>query len=271
MCPRYSVKEAHAAFTYAFLSIYTHFFGEEGGVKKQLGHEQYLLIFLGEFMKKTHLLLGTLLASSVIFAGCSTKTAESTNTDSTVMASPISDENAVANESLAAESMDASDGALLQNESGVMVGGALMVANKNIVENAMNANNVTTLIVALKAAGLVETLSGKGPFTVFAPTDAAFKEVPSATLQSLMKPENKKQLTSLLTYHVVPGRYTAADLKDGMKLKTVQGEELTVVNTNGKISIKDAKGGTAVVETKDVISSNGVTFVVDAVLMPKTL
>lgn len=151
-------------------------------------------------------------------------------------------------------------------EDGVMVGGAMMVKSKDIVDNAINATNVTTLVAAVKAAGLVETLKGAGPFTVFAPTNAAFAKLPAKTVETLLKPENKATLVKILTYHVVAGRYTAADLKDGMTLKSVEGENLMIKkDTSGKITIN----GTAMVETADVISSNGVTFVIDTVLMPK--
>lgn len=149
--------------------------------------------------------------------------------------------------------------------AGVMVGGALMVPNLDIVDNAVNASNVTTLVTAVKAAGLVETLKGSGPFTVFAPSNAAFEALPKGTVESLVKIENKAKLSNILTYHVVAGRYLAADLKDGQKLKTVQGQELTISKKDGKIIVN----GSAAVETADVISSNGVTFVIDGVLMPK--
>jgi uncharacterized surface protein with fasciclin (FAS1) repeats len=148
-------------------------------------------------------------------------------------------------------------------EKGVMVGGALMVKSKNIVENAMNANNVTTLVAAVKAAGLVKTLSSKGPFTVFAPTNSAFDQLPKGTIDKLLKPENKQKLTSILTYHVVTGRYLAKDLKDGMELKTVNGEKIKITKKDGKIWVNKA-----MVEIPDVISSNGVTFVINKVLMP---
>ncbi len=169
----------------------------------------------------------------------------------------------------APEAMDAGDSMMHSStaamEDGVMVGGAMMVRSKNIVENAASANNVTTLVAAVKAAGLVETLSGPGPFTVFGPTDAAFAKLPAGTVEMLVKPENKAKLTGILTYHVVSGRYTAADLKDGMTLKTVQGQELTFTLKDGMWWIN----GSAQVETADVISSNGVTHVIDTVLMPK--
>ncbi len=149
-------------------------------------------------------------------------------------------------------------------EQGVMVGGANMVPSKNIVENAVNSSEHTTLVAAVTAAGLAETLSGTGPFTVFAPTNAAFDKLPAGTVDNLVKPEMKGDLTNILTYHVVPGALRAADLKDGQKLTTVQGKELTVSIKDGKVMIDGAT-----VTTADVISSNGVTHVIDAVLMPK--
>ena len=150
---------------------------------------------------------------------------------------------------------------------GVVVGGALMTPNLNIVQNALNASNVTTVVAAVKAAGLVDTLSSKGPFTVFAPNNDAFAKLPAGTVDNLVKPENKATLTKILTYHVVSGRYTSKDLKDGMTLKTVEGETLTIGNKNGQITIN----GSAIVQTPDVISSNGVTFVIDTVLMPSSM
>lgn len=152
----------------------------------------------------------------------------------------------------------------MNQEPGVMVGGANMVASKNIVENAAGSADHTTLVAAVKAAGLAETLSGAGPFTVFAPTNAAFAKLPAGTVDKLLKPEMKKDLTGVLTYHVVPGALKAADLKDGMKLKTVQGKELTVSVKDSKVMINGAN-----VTIADVISSNGVTHVIDGVLMPK--
>ena len=152
----------------------------------------------------------------------------------------------------------------VSEEAGVMVGGSNMVASKNIVENAANSNDHTTLVAAVKAAGLAETLSGAGPFTVFAPTNSAFSALPSGAVDNLLKPEMKKDLTSVLTYHVVSGSFKAADLTDGQKLKTVQGKEVTVSVKDGKVMINGAT-----VTIPDVVSSNGVTHVIDAVLMPK--
>lgn len=151
-----------------------------------------------------------------------------------------------------------------KGEVGVLVGGAMMLPTLDIIDNAAKASNVTTAVAAIKAAGLVDTLKGPGPFTVFAPTNDAFAKLPKGTVESLLKPEMKKDLTSILTYHVVAGRYTAADLKDGMTLKTVNGATLKVSNVNGVVKIN----GTAIVQTADVISSNGVTHVIDTVLMP---
>jgi len=157
----------------------------------------------------------------------------------------------------------------MPEEKGVMVGGANMVPSKDIVDNAMNSADHTTLVAAVKAAGLVETLKGAGPFTVFAPTNQAFGKLPAGTVDNLLKPENKAKLSNVLTYHVVPGSYKSTDLKDGQKLKTVQGEELTIWYKDGKWAVSDAKGGKVNITIADVISSNGVTYVIDGVLMPK--
>ena len=157
----------------------------------------------------------------------------------------------------------------MSGEKTVMVGGAPMYPSKNIVENAVNSKDHTTLVAAVKAAGLVDTLSSKGPFTVFAPTNAAFGKLPAGTVDTLVKPESKATLTKILTYHVVPGKLNAANLKDGQKLKTVEGEELTVKASGGKVMIVDAKGGSSTVTIADVNQSNGVIHVIDTVLMPK--
>jgi len=157
----------------------------------------------------------------------------------------------------------------------VMVGGAPMYPSKNIIENAINSKDHTTLVAAVKAAGLVETLQGSGPFTVFAPTNAAFNMLPAGTVDNLLKPENKGMLSSVLTYHVVPGNLDAkalmAKVKEGKgmaMLTTVQGEQLTVMQKDNSLWIKDAKGGIAKVSIKDVRQSNGVIHVIDHVLMP---
>jgi uncharacterized surface protein with fasciclin (FAS1) repeats len=159
----------------------------------------------------------------------------------------------------------------------VMVGGAPMYPTKNIVENAVNSKDHTTLVAAVKAAGLVDTLASPGPFTVFAPTNAAFAKLPAGTVESLVQPQNKGTLTKVLTYHVVAGNYTAQDLMRMMKqgggqtiLTTVQGERLTILPAkSGKsIFVEDAKGNTAQVTIANVMQSNGVIHVVNAVLMP---
>ena len=162
------------------------------------------------------------------------------------------------------------------NEKTVEVGGAPMYPSKNIVENAVNSKDHTTLVAAVKAAGLVETLMSAGPFTVFAPTNAAFEKLPAGTVETLLKPENKNTLTAVLTYHVVAGRLDSKEIahliKEGMgkaELTTVQGGKLWLWMKGNKLMIKDEKGGMSTVTTKDVYQSNGVIHVVDAVVLPK--
>jgi uncharacterized surface protein with fasciclin (FAS1) repeats len=150
----------------------------------------------------------------------------------------------------------------------VMVGGAAMFPSKNIIQNAVNSKDHTTLVAAVKAAGLVATLEGKGPFTVFAPTNAAFGKLPAGTVDNLVKPENKATLSKILTYHVVSGKLEASDLTDGKKLKTVEGEQLTIRKSGDKVTIIDSKGDASVVTIPNVNQSNGVIHVVDTVLMP---
>ena len=156
-----------------------------------------------------------------------------------------------------------------------MVGGAAMYSTKTIVANAVNSKDHTTLVAAVKAAGLVETLSSPGPFTVFAPTNAAFAKLPAGTVETLVKPENKGTLTTILTYHVVAGRITSADIakkikagKGKARLTTVQGETLTARMVGKKLVLTDAKGGKSTVTIANVMQSNGVIHVVDTVLMP---
>lgn len=162
-----------------------------------------------------------------------------------------------------------------QMEKTVMVGGAAMYPSKNIVENAVNSKDHTTLVAAVKAAGLVETLQSAGPFTVFAPTNEAFNKLPAGTVETLVKPENKKTLTGILTYHVVAGKYTSADIMKMIKegngtatFKTVNGEELKASMKGKNLILTDAKGGMSKVTIKDVNQSNGVIHVIDTVLMP---
>ncbi|MDI1344593.1 MAG: fasciclin domain-containing protein [Pseudolabrys sp.] len=156
-----------------------------------------------------------------------------------------------------------------------MVGGAAMYPSKNIVQNAVNSKDHTTLVAAVKAAGLVDTLQSPGPFTVFAPTNEAFAKLPAGTVDTLLKPENKKTLTNVLTYHVVAGRMTAKDLMNKVKagggkaeLTTVEGAKLTVAEKDGKLWITDAKGGHAQVTIGNVMQSNGVIHVIDTVMLP---
>lgn len=159
----------------------------------------------------------------------------------------------------------------------VIVGGQSMMASKDIIDNAVNSADHTTLVAAVKAAGLVDTLKGKGPFTVFAPTNAAFNKLPAGTVDTLVKPENKAMLTSILTYHVVAGKYDFMALSAEIKkhngtaeLTTVNGGKLKfAMNGMHNISVMDAKGGTANISTYDVYQSNGVINVIDTVLMPK--
>lgn len=156
-----------------------------------------------------------------------------------------------------------------------MVGGAAMYPTKNIVQNAVNSKDHTTLVAAVKAAGLVETLEGPGPFTVFAPTNEAFQKLPAGTVETLVKPENKATLTKILTYHVVAGRLSAADLMAKVKagngkaeLTTVEGGKLTVMQKGKKLYLVDEKGGKSWITISDVFQSNGVIHVVNTVLMP---
>jgi uncharacterized surface protein with fasciclin (FAS1) repeats len=160
-------------------------------------------------------------------------------------------------------------------EQTVTVGGAPMYPSKNIIQNAVNSKDHTTLVAAVKAAGLVETLQGPGPFTVFAPTNAAFARLPAGTVDGLLKPQMKEKLTAVLTYHVVPGRLSAKDLWEASnkgggkaKFKTVEGEELTVEFKGQALTIRDAKGNASRVTIQNVFQSNGVIHVIDSVLMP---
>jgi uncharacterized surface protein with fasciclin (FAS1) repeats len=170
----------------------------------------------------------------------------------------------------------AQDNMMGKKEKGtVMVGGAPMYPTKDIIDNAVNSKDHTTLVAAVKAAGLVETLKGAGPFTVFAPVNDAFAALPAGTVDTLLKPENKGTLTAVLTYHVVAGRVGAKDVLKAIKAgkgkfvaKTVQGGELTFTTKGGKVMMTDAKGGTATVTIADVNQSNGVIHVIDKVLLP---
>ena len=165
--------------------------------------------------------------------------------------------------------------AQMSNEQTVTVGGAPMYPSKNIIQNAVNSKDHTTLVAAVKAAGLVDTLQGPGPFTVFAPTNAAFAKLPDGTVDALLKPEAKGKLTAVLTYHVVPGRLSAKDLMEAAKknggaaeFKTVEGEVLKVEQSGSMLTIRDSKGGMARVTLQNVFQSNGVMHVIDTVLIP---
>jgi uncharacterized surface protein with fasciclin (FAS1) repeats len=165
--------------------------------------------------------------------------------------------------------------AQMKQEQTVTVGGAPMYPSKNIVQNAVNSKDHTTLVAAVKAAGLVETLQGAGPFTVFAPTNSAFAKLPAGTVDTLLKPEMKEKLVAVLTYHVVPGRLSAKDLMDAAKknggkaeFKTVEGDKIWVESKGNMLTIWDAKGNASKVTVQNVFQSNGVIHVIDTVLLP---
>ncbi len=160
-------------------------------------------------------------------------------------------------------------------EQTVTVGGAPMYPSRNIIQNAVNSKDHTTLVAAVKAAGLVDTLQGPGPFTVFAPTNAAFAKLPAGTVDSLLKPEMKGKLAGVLTYHVVPGRLSARDLMEAAKknggtaaFKTVEGERIAVESKGNMLMIRDSKGNASRVTIQNVFQSNGVIHVIDSVLLP---
>ena len=196
------------------------------------------------------------------------------NNGGTGVTAPGRDANRGAMGSTAA--MNASDGMGAMGNSGtVMVGGAAMYPSRDIIDNAVNSKDHTTLVAAVKAAGLVDTLKGPGPFTVFAPTNAAFAALPSGTVETLLKPENKGTLTTVLTYHVVPGRLDGAALMRMIDagggralLKTASGGTLTATSDGRHVMVTDAKGNTALVTIANVYQSNGVIHVVDKVLLP---
>lgn len=164
----------------------------------------------------------------------------------------------------------------MKGERTVMVGGAAMYPSKDIISNAVNSQDHTTLVAAVKAAGLVETLQGQGPFTVFAPTNAAFEKLPAGAVENLLKEENKPALTGVLTYHVIAGKLDSKELMKKIRegngtyeLTTVAGGKLWIMQKGNALMLKDEKGNMANITTKDVYQSNGVIHVIDAVLMPK--
>jgi len=190
---------------------------------------------------------------------------------------PVADSSAMASDQAPAEVAPAEAMApdVAAPAGNPMVGGAAMSADKDIIDNAVNSKDHTTLVAAVKAAGLVDTLKGPGPFTVFAPTNEAFAALPAGTVDGLLKPEKKADLTKVLTYHVVSGAVDAAALKAQIatgggkaELKTVQGETLTATERDGGIALTDSKGNVAMVTIADVMQSNGVIHVIDKVLMP---
>ncbi|MGI4885825.1 MAG: fasciclin domain-containing protein [Janthinobacterium lividum] len=162
----------------------------------------------------------------------------------------------------------AGDSARMAKPGGVLVDGVAMTADKDIVDNAAGAKSVSTLVSLVKQAGLVETLKGAGPFTVFAPNNAAFAKLPKAAVAALTSPSNAAKLKGVLTYHVIAGRLLAADLKDGQELTTVNGEKLKVSVKDGKVMVSNGKDAPATVQIADVISKNGVTHVIDGVVLP---
>lgn len=221
---------------------------------------------------KRNLLATMLLTSIAALTACQQDAA----TDTTAATTPPVEAPAVAPQDTTAmdPAMSAEADASAQTEN-PMVGGAPMFADRDIVTNASTSQDHTTLIAAVQAAGLVDTLKGPGPFTVFAPTNAAFEKLPAGTVDGLLKPEMKDDLAKVLTYHVVSGNVDAAALTQQIQagggsatLKTVQGEELTAKADGGKVTLTDAKGNVATVTTADVRQSNGVIHVIDTVLMP---
>ena len=207
-------------------------------------------------MKKSFAPVLAALATTLMLTSCNSETAK-TETEATSTVNPA--------DSVAAM---AGDSARMAKPEGVMVDGVAMTADKDIVDNAANAKSVSTLVSAVKAAGLVETLKGAGPFTVFAPTNAAFDKLPKGAVAGLMDPASKAKLAGVLTYHVIPGRLVAADLKDGQELTTVNGGKLHISVKDGKVMVSNGKDAPATVQIADVISSNGVTHVIDGVVLP---
>ena len=200
---------------------------------------------------------------AVVFVGCGKAAENDAMVDS--KSSTYAEKDEMMHDHEDGEMHDDMEDGMMDDEEGVMVGGAMMVPTKDIVDNAVGSSDHTTLVAAVEAAGLVETLKGDGPFTVFAPVNSAFEALPEGTVDTLLMPENKDDLTNVLTYHVVPGSYTSADLTSGMTLTTVQGDTITLTEEDGQWWINES----AMVTIADVISSNGVTHVIDTVLLPE--
>ena len=203
-------------------------------------------------LKKNHLVVGGAIAVALLFSACQPQNPPQPQTETSMA---LNEEVAEASPALA--------------EEGVVVGGAMMLPSRPIAVNAADAPNLTTLMSAVQQAGLTETLNAPGPFTVFAPTNAAFEKLPPDTWSGLLDPSNSVALQAVLKYHVVPGIYHISGLEDGQKLTTVQGEQITVDITDGVMTLTDSQGNNANIETPDVAQSNGVVHVIDAVLIPR--
>lgn len=210
-------------------------------------------------------------AAIAVTTGCPGPAANSNNAANTVRTNTTVNSNSNSNSAMNSNTMSNTN-----SSSNPTVGGAPMYANKDIIDNAVNSKDHTTLVTAVKAAGLVDTLKGAGPFTVFAPTNEAFAKLPAGTVDTLVKPENKEKLKGILTYHVVAGKEDAATIAKAIEagkgkatFKTVQGETLTASLEGKDVILTDAKGGKAKVTIPDVMQSNGVIHVIDTVLMPK--
>lgn len=216
-------------------------------------------------------------AAIAMTTACPGPAANSNNTNTARTNTTMNSNSAMnSNTNMSSNSTNSNTTANTNSASNPTVGGAPMYANKDIIDNAVNSKDHTTLVTAVKAAGLVDTLKGAGPFTVFAPTNEAFNKLPAGTVETLVKPESKATLTKILTYHVVPGKQDAATIAKAITdgggkatFKTVQGETLTASMEGSSVILTDAKGGKSKVTIADVMQSNGVIHVVDTVLMPK--
>lgn len=222
-------------------------------------------------MTKSILLTSVLAGTVAVMGACGGTATNNANTMATNNSNSMMKSNMNANTMAPANTATAPAG-----DGNPMVGGSPMMKTKDIIDNAVNSKDHTTLVAAIKAAGLVETLKGAGPFTVFAPVNAAFDKLPKGTVDTLLKPESKKMLTGILTYHVVAGKMDAAAIAKGIEegkgkftMKTVAGGTLTATMDGKDVIITDEKGGKSKVTIADVIQSNGVIHVVDSVLMPK--